>query len=95
MFGIQKDGTYRAERAGVTNVSALPAAGYAVAYQSVQREADVLPGDLFGRWTDPLTNKVYWDLVEHFEDLDDALTAARHRGELAIWDFAHNTAIEL
>lgn len=43
----------------------------------------------FGSWRDSETGSVFYDAVEIYEDLQDALRAATERGELAIWDLTH------
>lgn len=92
LFGITADGTYRVENIGYSAPTLTD--GYVVATRPTKREADLpTTGELFGRWTDPDTGTVYWDAVEVFASLADALDAGRARGELAIWDVAKAEAI--
>lgn len=90
MFGITQDGTYRAETIGFSTPELTT--GYVVGVRSVQHESDVLPGDLFGRWTDE-DGTVYWDEVAVIPGRGAALMAAAYRGEIAIWDVEHGSIV--
>lgn len=91
MFGIQKDGTYKAETIGFSRVTGT---GYAVGVGPLRREADILPGEYFGRWTDD-DGSVYWDKVQIIEDFNKALFVANYQGEVAIWNLAADEEIRL
>ena len=43
-------------------------------------------GAYFGIWVDAATATMYLDVAERFHDRETALSAARQRGEIAIWD---------
>lgn len=49
---------------------------------------------LFGVWTDS-DGTVYIDYVEHVDTLSAALSKARERGELAIWDLRNEREIRV
>lgn len=94
MFGIIADGTYRIENIGFSTPELTT--GYVVAIRPIQHEADIVTeGALFGRWTDETDGKVYWDEVEVFQDVTEALLVAANRGELAIWDLAEKVEIRV
>lgn len=52
------------------------------------------PHKLFGVWTDS-DGSVYVDYVEHVDTLSAALSKARERGELAIWDMRNGVEIRV
>ena len=69
-----------------------------------KRAADSLPvmlaeayaqGHYVGVWTDSETGKVYYDAVRFHVTRDSAMRAARHHGELAIWDMAADREIRV
>lgn len=94
MFGIIADGTYRTESIGFSTPELTT--GYVVATRPIKREADIPnEGTLFGRWTDEATGEVFWDEVEIFQDVVEALLIAANRGERAIWDLGEKVEIRV
>ena len=61
----------------------------------VYRMIQIHPGVYFGVWQDSETGKVYYDAVEIYEDLQEALRAGHSRGEIAIWDLANAVEIRV
>lgn len=92
MFGITTDGTYLAENIGFSTPELT--SGFIVAQCSVQHEWEILPGDIFGRWTDE-DGTVYWDVVEVIPNILTALQTAYLRSEIAIWDIAENKELRV
>lgn len=90
--------------ATVTRDGAVPTHGYVVGrpglgvvFDGVPTVSDVelwlalLADDAtaVGSWHDRRTGRVYFDAVDIFDDVDTAMSRARARGELAIFDLAH------
>ena len=48
-----------------------------------------------GFWLDTETGKIYFDLVDWYRSVRDALHLAKVRGELAVWDVACEAEIRL
>ncbi len=48
-----------------------------------------------GGWLDTETGKVYIEPIRIYQDLNAALKAAEHRGELAIYDLAEQKEIRI
>lgn len=53
------------------------------------------PARFYGVWEDPETGKVYFDAVSHMNYEANALSLAKVRGELAIWDIVAGQEIRL
>lgn len=49
---------------------------------------DVEPGQAYGAWKSPDNGHIYFDVVDFHDTKDAALTIARARGELAVFDIA-------
>ena len=52
-------------------------------------------GAYFGIWVDAADATMYLDVSERFYDRETALSAARQRGEIAIWDVANSREIRV
>lgn len=104
-----KDGTYiKAESGEIVDYASKWAYGYIVGIQPVfesmgiQTREDWVTGaivqipahKLFGIWTDE-DGTVYVDYVEHVDTLSAALSKARERGELAVWDLRNEREIRV
>jgi len=50
---------------------------------------------LYGAWKDADTGSHYFDAVEVYDDLQEALKAGHDRGEIAIWDLANEVEIRV
>lgn len=54
------------------------------------------PGSYFlGGWKDSSTGEVYYDISEHFTNIEDAYDAGFQRGELAIFDLSNMQEIPI
>lgn len=49
----------------------------------------------YGSWRDSETGSVFYDVVEIFDDLQEALLTAHGRNEIAIWDLANAREIRV
>ena len=86
-----RDGTYKADaEAGFFPVQTSQ--GYWVAFEETTPQ-DVNEGEYLGVWTDPDTNKIYYDKTVFISDLTEALTFAKLYNQIAIWDNANEKAI--
>ena len=88
-----KDGTYKADaEAGFFPV--YTDKGYWVAFEETTPQ-EVTEGEYLGVWTDPNTNKTYYDKSILFSDLTKALAFAKLHNQIAIWDNAKQEAINV
>jgi hypothetical protein len=101
------DGTYRVDLSRTKLVPAMErSAGYWVAHTNIVLPDSSYVGkliqaviqdqrvDYVGIWTSS-SGRVFVDSTEHFRELDDALRAARHRHQQAIWDCANDCLMEV
>lgn len=49
----------------------------------------------YGVWVDSDTGKIYFDAVTHMNYKSYALSVARSRGEIAVWDIANSKEIRV
>jgi len=68
---------------------------HAVRFGPVRELLEGATSDYVGFWTDDDTGQVYFDLVDWYQDEEEALKVARDRNELAIWSVAGDLEIRL
>ena len=88
-----RDGTYKADaEAGFFPVQTSQ--GYWVAFEETTPQ-EIGEGEYLGVWTDPKTNKTYYDKSILFADLTKALSFAKLHNQIAIWDNERQEAINV
>jgi len=86
-----RDGTYKADaEAGFFPVQTSQ--GYWVAFEETTPQ-EIGEGEYLGVWTDPDTNKTYYDKTVFISDLTKALAFAKLHNQIAIWDNSRSEAI--
>jgi hypothetical protein len=101
------DGTYRVDFSRTKLVPAMKrSTGYWVASTNIVAPDPTYVGKLIqamiqdqrvhyvGIWTSS-SGRVFVDSTGHYPELDDALRAARHRHQQAIWDCANDCLMEV
>lgn len=58
-------------------------------------EASPTQNFFLGAWLDKESQKIYYDISEHFTLREKAIVEATRRGELAVWDIARSEEIRL
>ena len=96
-FSVRDDGT---DASAGFAVSTMPECGTELVFATeldiltylTAHAGQLLPGYVFGGWHDPISGRIYLDISELVDDLDEALVLAAEHDQLAVYDLdAHES----